>query len=102
MNSYELSSDAKQDLREIARYTGKKWGRGTLEKYRSGLNGIFESIGKGAVQNRQFSKELPDLLVTKYRFHFVFYLTENLPKPVITRVIHERRDIVNRLSDRLT
>ena len=88
MDSYELSSDAKQDLREMARYTGKKWGRATLEKYRSGLKDIFESIGKGSVQNRQFSKEFPGLLVTKYRFHFVFYLTENLPKPVSIRIIH--------------
>lgn len=29
------------------------------------------------------------------------YLIENLEKPVVIGIIHEKRDIVNRLSERL-
>ena len=102
MISYELSPDAQKDLREVARYTGNKWGLATLEKYRSGLHGTFDTIGKGSVRKREFSNQFPDVLVTKYRYHFVFYIREGLEIPVIIGVIHERRDIVSRLSERLT
>jgi len=48
-----------------------------------------------------FWREFTELLVTKYKYHFIFYLTENVEKPVIIGVIHERRDVVSRLSERL-
>lgn len=100
--SYELSPDAQQDLREVARYTGNRWGREALEKYRNGLHATFDSIGDGSVFKRTFSKEFPHLLVTKYRYHFVFYIREGLERPVIIGVVHERRDTVNRLIERLS
>lgn len=102
MSAYELSPDAQKDLREVARYTGTKWGLATLEKYRSGLHSTFDAIGSGSVREKEFSNQLPNVLVTKYRYHFVFYIREGLKKPVIIGVIHERRDIISRLSERLT
>jgi antitoxin HigA-1 len=34
MQPYELSKDAEEDLREVARYTRKKWGKEQLAEYR--------------------------------------------------------------------
>ena len=102
MPTYRLSNDARQDLKEVTRYTLNMWGRDALEKYIGGLTKTFQAIGDGAVHRRSFSKRFPELLVTKYRYHYVFYFSEGLDKPGIIGVIHERRDIVSRLSERLT
>lgn len=100
--TYEISPDAQRDLREVARYTGNKWGRKALDKYRNGLHSTFNAIGDGSVFKRTFTQKFPHLLVTKYRYHFVFYIREGVERPVIIGVIHERRDIVNRLTERLS
>lgn len=102
MKSYELSTDAEEDLREVARYTLNKWGEEMLHKYRDGLKNIFEEIGNQSRPKKQFSENLPELLVTKYKYHYIFYLSEHVTKPIIIGVIHERRDIVARLTERLS
>ncbi len=101
MQPYELTENAEQDLREVARYTLNRWGKEMYQQYRSGLKDIFKAIATEDVPKRSFSKTFPDLFVTKYRHHYIFYLIGNRPKPVIIGVIHERRDIVSRLSERL-
>ena len=102
MKNYRLTKDAERDLREVARYTLKQWGKPMFQEYRDGLKKTFEGIGKNNILSRQFSDNFPELLVTKYKYHFVFYLTESMEKPVIIGVIHERRNIVKRLAERLT
>ena len=102
MPAYRLSKDAKRDLQEITSYTLNLWGRDALEKYVGGLTKTFDAIGDGAIRGWSFSRRFPELLVTKYRYHYVFYITEGLDEPGIIGVIHERRDIVSRLSERLT
>lgn len=101
MQPYELTEDAVQDLREVARYTLNRWGKETFRQYRDGLKDTFKSLAAKKVPSRPFSKTFPDLMVTKYRYHYIFFLIDNLPKPVIIGVIHERRDIVSRLGERL-
>ena len=102
MKYYRLTKDAEKDLRELARYTLKKWGPAMLQEYRGGLKKTFEAIGNNDVVGREFSGKCPELLVTKFRHHFIFYLTEGMEVPAIIGVIHERRNIVKRLSERLT
>lgn len=102
MQTYVLLKEAENDLREIAEYTLKEWGDSAFQKYKSGLSKKFKDIGKNGVVERHFSKVLPQLLVTKYRFHYIFYLTENMDKPVIIGIIHEQRNIVNQLKNRLS
>ena len=101
MNNYTLSKDAQADLRQVARYTQREWGKEQLAEYRSGLKATFNAIGNSDVVPRRFSTQYPQICVTKYRYHYIFYITENVQKPIIIAVIHERRDIVNRLSERL-
>lgn len=101
MPSYVLTKDAEKDLREIAQYTLTKWGDVAFQKYKRGLINKFEAIGNHQVLDRQFSKTYPQLKVTKYRYHFVFYSHNGVEKPVIIAVVHEQRDIVKNISNRL-
>jgi toxin ParE1/3/4 len=102
MACYELTKDAENDLQEVARYTLNKWGRRALDVYRGGLKDTFKRIGENELRGSSFSDQFPQLLVTKYKYHYIFYLTTGLEKPVVIGVIHERRDIVNRLGERLS
>ena len=102
MPNYELSPTAEKDMQQVTRYTLNKWGSESLEKYITGLKATFDAIGNGDALKREFSKRFPTVLVTKYRYHFVFYIRDGLEIAVIIGVIHERRDVVNRLSERLT
>lgn len=102
MRPYALTADAEQDLREIARYTLNRWGTKMLRQYRDGLKDTFDAIGTGKLAGRPFSRIFPDLMVEKYRHHYIFFLTDIRPTPVIIGVIHEKRDIVSRLGERLT
>lgn len=102
MLHYKLTEDAEQDLREVARYTLDAWGRKSLEEYRDGLKKVFVDISENKVMKRRFSQKFPEVFVTKYKYHYIFYVVQPSQEPVILGVIHERRDIVNRLHERLT
>lgn len=98
---YELSLDADHDLQDVARYTLNNWGKSFLHKYRNGLKAKFKSIAEKSVMKKTFLNQFPELYVTKYRYHFIFYLHKAGQKPLIIGVIHEQRDIVSRLNERL-
>ena len=101
INKYQLSCDAENDLTEIARYTLSNWGRETFEEYRNGLKGIFIDIGNNNVISKSFSNKLPGLRVVKFKYHFIFYIVDNVPIPIIIGIIHEKRDLVKQLDLRL-
>ena len=71
MQPYKLSAAAENDLLEIARYTLNTWGREELERYRVGLKNTFLNIAKNEMTKRTFSTTFPDLLVSKYKYHYI-------------------------------
>jgi toxin ParE1/3/4 len=101
INKYQLSFDAENDLKEIAHYTLSHWGRETFDEYRNGLKEIFIDIGNNDVISKSFSNKLPGLRVVKFKYHFIFYMVDNVPTPIIIGVIHEKRDLVKQLDLRL-
>ncbi|MGS2724573.1 type II toxin-antitoxin system RelE/ParE family toxin [Porticoccus sp. GXU_MW_L64] len=101
MPLYRLSPDAALDIEEIASYTLEKWGLDIFNEYRDGLERTFQGIASGEVVGRNFSNRFPELYVAKHRFHYIFYITDGLDKPVIVGVIHERRDLVRQLNRRM-
>ena len=102
MSSYKLSVDAEKDLQDIARYTLNTWGKTIFEQYRCGLKKQFKAIANKEVPKKTFSKQHPKLLVRKYRYHFIFYILSTNQIPIIIGVIHEQRDIVSHLAERLS
>ena len=98
---YKLTRDAENDLREVARYTLSSWGASTLKTYRKGLVKTFNDLSGNKSVGRHFSRRFPQLLVTRHRYHYIFYVVDTAEKPVVIGVIHEKRDIVNRLAERL-
>ena len=99
---YELTKAAENDLREVARYTRERWGLDALNVYRAGLNKTFLSLMTNSVASRYFSSAFPALKVAKYKYHYIFFVTDSGSTPIIIGVIHEKRDILSHLSGRLS
>jgi len=101
MTLYELTKDAENDLKEIARYTLNNHGIKQLQLYRGKIKDKLNKIAHGEVMARSFSETLPQVLVTRCEHHLIFYITESREKPVIIGIIHENRDIVSHIKSRI-
>jgi plasmid stabilization system protein ParE len=102
MLPYELTPAAEADLREIARYTLRQWGVRQQRRYARLLAECFRGIAGGSVRARNFSERYPQVQVTRYEHHYVFFLHPAGQKPVIIAVLHERMDMLTRIGERLS
>jgi toxin ParE1/3/4 len=101
MTIYELTPEAEDDLKQIARYTLKTWGRKQSLKYAHLLEECFVKIVNRTAIARSFSKAYPLVKFVRCEHHYVFYIDfENRP-PCIIAVLYEAMDIVARLDERL-
>jgi plasmid stabilization system protein ParE len=99
--NYQFTPQAEEDLKQIARYTLKTWGKKQSLKYAEILETCFEKISNRTAIARVFSKNYPQVKFTRCEHHYVFYLDfENRP-PCIIAVLHEAMDIVAWLDERL-
>lgn len=99
--NYQLTQQAEEDLKQIARYTVKQWGKKQSLKYADLLEACFLEIVHRSALSRSFSENYPQVKFTRCEHHYVFYMDfENRP-PCIIAVLHEAMDIVARLDERL-
>lgn len=95
---YEILPEAKQDMREEASRAYEMGGKEALEEHRSGLERAFAEIGESTSPSIVVGKTIPDLLLMKYRSHYIFSIArgrkEGRALYVIIGVFHETKDIV--------
>lgn len=101
MPAYRLTRQADADLVSIIRYTLDTWGDEQTEKYVAQLESCFVEIANQQVVTKPFSKRFPDLRVVRCQHHFVFYLEHSKAPASIVAILHERMDMLSRLTDRL-
>lgn len=101
MPDYDLSLEAEEDLRKIARYTLSKWGVEQTRRYEAALTKCFDSIAQGKVVPRRLNRNRSDLLYVNCEHHYVFYCQRHDVRPLIIAIFHERMDLISRLSNRL-
>jgi len=99
--NYQLTPQAEEDLKQIARYTVKKWGKKQSLKYAGLLEACFLKITNRSVLSRSFSEHYSQVQVTRCEHHYVFYVDFKNKQPCIIAVLHEAMDIVSRLKSRL-
>lgn len=98
---YILTAGAADDIREIARYTDRQWGKQQREADVAQLEKVATdlALGKGVFRER---KDLyPGVRVQLAGHHFVFCLPRKAEPALILAVLHERMDLVARLTGRL-
>jgi plasmid stabilization system protein ParE len=101
MQPYDLTPATEQDLKDIARYTVKQWGKKQALHYAALFETHFLKIVDKTCVSRAFSKRLPQIQVTRCEHHYIFFLRLEGKRPCIIAVLHERMDIVAKLKNRL-
>ena len=93
MKGFELSKEAKEDLRKIARHTEKQWGREQRYLYIKQFDDVFHVLAEKPALGKQC-----DFIKVGYRkfsqiSHLIFYREVTKNKILIVRILHKKMDI---------
>jgi toxin ParE1/3/4 len=102
MPPYDLTPAAEADLREIARYTLRRWGARQQQRYAHQLAACFQRIAEGRARSKTFSERFPQVRVARCQHHYVFYIYPEGHQPLMLAVLHEQMDLLARLGERLS
>jgi len=91
--NYAIKRAALADLKDIARYTRKTWGRDQESIYIKSIFDCFERIFKRETFNVDFSHIKSGFFKCKINHHLVFFQWLDDGRPEIIRVLHEEMDI---------
>lgn len=100
MPSFRLSPAAKNDLKKIARYTQKEWGKQKRDEYLSVIDATFFSIADSpliGIDRADVDPEMRSLPAGKNCLHIIFYRIRN-EEVEIVRVLHHAMDIHNQFD----
>ena len=93
MAIFTLTEAAKMDLKDIARFTQKRWGVEQRNKYLKTLDDSFHQLTSNPPSGRACN-EIKD---GYYKFptgsHMVFYRKKGDKKIQIVRILHESMDV---------
>jgi len=92
MKAFELTKKAKDDLRTIARFTEKRWGRDQRFLYIKQFDDAFHLLAESPSLGKQC-----DFIKEGYRkfpqgSHILFYREASKNKVVIIRILHTNMD----------
>ena len=90
---YVVKRAALADLKDIARYTRKSWGRNQEQVYINGIFDCFEKIASQETFNVDFSYIKEGCFKCKINHHLVFFRWVTDGRPEIIRILHEEMDI---------
>lgn len=92
MKAFELTREAKEDLRKIARYTEKRWGRDQRYLYAKQFDDVFHFLA----ETPSVGKKCDYIKVGYRKFpqgsHIIFY-RETTNKITIIRILHKNMDV---------
>jgi len=99
MAKYELTHKAVEDLAKIWEYTIDNWSEKQADKYYNSLLESFQDIANNPELGKNYDEIKNNLYGLKKSRHIVFY-RKRINQPIeITRILHERMDLKNRLSE---
>lgn len=87
------------DINDIWNYTLEKWSEYQADKYYAALKFACNEIGDNPELGRKYSGIRRNLLGLKTGKHVIFYQIVSSDEIEIIRILHERMDLKNRLSD---
>lgn len=99
MAKYELTNKAVEDLSKIWDYTYEGWSENQADKYYEILISSFQEIADNPKLGKSYYGIAQNLLGIKTNRHIIFYRTINENNVEITRILHERMDLKNRILE---
>jgi toxin ParE1/3/4 len=97
MGKYQLTNLAVQDLSNIWNYTFDNWSESQVDSYHGLLIKVFESIANNPDDGRKYEGISNEIFGIKVNRHLIFYRIISNEQVEITRILHERMDLKNRL-----
>ena len=91
--TYLIKRAALTDLKDIARYTRKNWGRNQEKVYIKGIFDCFDKIARRETFNVDFSHIKAGCFKCKVNHHLVFFQWLKDGRPEIIRILHEEMDV---------
>ena len=99
MPEYKLTNKAVADLSKIWEYTFEIWSEKQADKYYDGLISNCQEIAENPGLGKTYEGISEQLLGIKANQHIIFYRTLNENFVEITRILHERMDLKNRITE---
>jgi toxin ParE1/3/4 len=95
---FTLTEAAKSDLKDIARFTQKRWGLEQRNKYLKTLDDSFHKLASNPATGRTCN----EIKAGYYKFptgsHMIFYRKNGDLKIQIVRILHESMDVEMQFS----
>ncbi len=101
MPAFRLTKKAIEDLRSIARYTQKNWGREQRNKYLSKLDENIHMLAQDPLLGRACDEIRQGYCKHHVGRHLIFY-TQVATYIEIIRILHERMDVKSHLQSNST
>lgn len=98
---FVYANAARDDLREILRYTNRRWGATQARAYARQLDEAAAALAAGQGAFKDWSELLPGLRVKAAGSHFIFGVIRPQQPTLILAVLHQRMDLLARLQSRL-
>lgn len=98
MPSFTLTNMAKADLKEIARFTQKRWGREQRDLYLKMLDISFQQLAANPHKGKDCSEIRIGYRKLDAGSHVIFYRQTVAPAIEIVRILHGHMDIETRLD----
>ncbi|MBN3563691.1 type II toxin-antitoxin system RelE/ParE family toxin [Aliamphritea spongicola] len=99
MSDFVLTELAKADLKDIARYTEKHWGRRQRLNYLKQLDEAFRLLASAPETGTDIHFIREGYRKDRINRHIIFYRIIPMRRLLIVRILHQRMDIGNRLKN---
>ncbi len=100
MAKYNLTKKAVDDLTRIWNYTFDKWSENQADKYYLMLLENCHQIACNPELGKNYSVITENLLGCKAGRHIIFYRKIEKNEVEIIRILHERMDLKNRMTEK--
>ena len=99
MPAYKLTNEAVEDLTNIWDYTFDQWFEKQADKYYEMLLENCQRIGDDPNIGKNYAGIRDELFGLKTNRHIIFYRKFNDRPIEITRILHERMELKNRINE---
>ncbi len=93
MELFQLSQEAKSDLRNIARFTEKRWGKVQRNLYIKQLDDAFKLVAENIEAGSACEYIRKEYRKFPHGSHIIYYRTGITSKILIVRILHKSMDI---------
>ena len=99
MTKYHLTNKAVDDLSKIWKYTYEVWSENQADKYYYELLNDCQELSENQALGKNYIEIEKEIFGFKSGQHILFYRILNANEIEITRILHSRMDLKNRIQE---